>query len=164
MFSLIPRRREKRVERALAPRPAAAPGLMGEFAPLFKRFFVPWPAPFAPLGEEPEPWDLKMADKGPEVVVRAEMAGFEASEIEVLFTGELLTIRAEHKRPPEGEGKGGDRAPAGAGGAAAYRHGPEEGRGLLPRRGPGGAFAQDAGDRGAAHRSQDVRLVRSPAP
>ena len=46
-----------------------------------------------------------MEDKESEVIVRAEMPGFEAAEIEVSLTGGLLTIRAEHKRPPEGEKK-----------------------------------------------------------
>jgi len=78
---------------------------MAEFAPVLERFFGRWPAPFAPLWEEPEAWGLELEDKGAEVVVRAEMPGFEATEIEVLLTGERLTIRAEHKRPPEDEKK-----------------------------------------------------------
>ena len=102
MFGLIPRRNEKR---AMAPRPPGLRRLMAEFAPVFERFFGRWPAPFKPLWEEPEAWGLELEDKESEVVVRAEMPGFEAAEIEVLLTGELLTIRAEHKRPPEGEKK-----------------------------------------------------------
>ena len=102
MFGLLPRRNEKR---AVAPRPPGMLGLMTEFAPVFERFFGRWPAPFKPLWEEPEAWGLELEDKEPEVVVRAELPGFEAAEIEVLLTGEMLTIRAEHKRPPEGEKK-----------------------------------------------------------
>lgn len=97
MFGLIPRRKEKRPEKAL--------GLMEEFAPVFERFFGRWAAPFAPLWEEPEFWALELEDKGAEFIVRAEVPGFEPAEIEVLLAGELLTVRAEHKRPPEGEEK-----------------------------------------------------------
>jgi HSP20 family protein len=104
MFGLIPRK-NKRAEKALTLWPTAPLRLMAEFAPAFERFFGRWPAPFAPLWEEPAAYGLELEDKGPEMIVRAELPGFEGAEIEVLVTGELLTIRAEHKRPPEGEKK-----------------------------------------------------------
>jgi HSP20 family protein len=105
MFGMIPRRYVQRAVTAVALRPPASLGMMAEFAPVLERFFGRWLAPFEPLWEEPEAWGLEVEDKGPEVVVRAEMPGFEAAEIEVLRTGELLTMRAEHKRTPEGEKK-----------------------------------------------------------
>jgi HSP20 family protein len=103
MFGLIPRK--KRAEKALTLRPSASLRLMEEFAPVLKRFFGGWPGLFAPMWEEPEVWGLELEDKGPEMVIRAEVPGFEAAEIEVLVTGEMLTIRAVHKGPPEGEKK-----------------------------------------------------------
>jgi HSP20 family protein len=57
-----------------------------------------------------EPWGLEMEEKGQEVVIRAEVPGFEASELDVQLTGNLLTIRAEHKEVPGKEGKPVERA------------------------------------------------------
>jgi HSP20 family protein len=44
-----------------------------------------------------EPWGFTVEEKEREVVVRMEVPGFAASELEILLTGEVLTIRAEHK-------------------------------------------------------------------
>jgi HSP20 family molecular chaperone IbpA len=52
-----------------------------------------------------EPWGLEVEDRGQEVVVRAALPGFEASEFDVRFAGNLLTVRAG---PTE---KAGERAP-----------------------------------------------------
>lgn len=68
-----------------------------EFAPLFERAFPAWPVPF----ETPN-WGFEMEEMESEYVVRAEVPGFEASELEILLTGNVLTIRAEHKAA-EGE-------------------------------------------------------------
>jgi HSP20 family protein len=64
-----------------------------EFASLFEPFF--------PV-KELEPWGFEMEEKEGEVVVRTEVPGFEPKEIEVILTGNVLTIRAEHK-PVKGE-------------------------------------------------------------
>jgi HSP20 family protein len=92
MFGLTPQRRER----------AAMPleRLRQEFASLFDRAFgwaVPW--------ETMEPYGFEMEDKGPEVVVRAEMPGFEIGEIDVRLAGNVLTIVAEHKEKAEGKEK-----------------------------------------------------------
>jgi HSP20 family protein len=86
MFGLMPRRREKGLE--FLPR---------EFASLFHRALPAWPVPLEPLWEMIEPWGFTVEENVKEVVVRAEVPGFEPGEIDVLLTGEVLTIRAEHK-------------------------------------------------------------------
>jgi HSP20 family protein len=98
MFSLLPWRKERKVEGALDPRVESPLGLMRrEFASLFDRFFGDWPSPFEVLVEPPTYWGLEMEDGEKEVVIKAELPGFEPAEIEVLITGEMLKIKAEHK-------------------------------------------------------------------
>jgi HSP20 family protein len=58
--------------------------------------------PFFPV-RELEPWGFEMEEKEGEVIVRAEVPGFEPKEIEVILLGNVLTIRAEHKEPAKGE-------------------------------------------------------------
>jgi HSP20 family protein len=43
-----------------------------------------------------KPWGLEVEDKGHEVIVRAELPGFEASELDVQLAGNLLTVRVRH--------------------------------------------------------------------
>jgi HSP20 family protein len=102
MFYLMPRRREGKVGLALA-RTEKSPFeiLRREFASLFDRAFAGWPVPFEPAWELMEPAGFEMEEKEAEVIVRAEMPGFEASELDVQLTGDLLTIRAEHREEPE---------------------------------------------------------------
>jgi HSP20 family protein len=54
---------------------------------------------------ELEPWGFEMEEKENEVIVRAEVPGFEMKEIEVTVRGNELTILAEHKeeKPEKGE-------------------------------------------------------------
>src|SRR3954453_22923418 len=69
-----------------------------EFDSLFDRFFGAWPTPFA--GEDPwaRPAGLDVTTQGNEMVIRAEVPGFEASDLDVRVQGDFLTIRAEHKQ------------------------------------------------------------------
>ena len=62
-----------------------------EFASLFEPFF---PIKEFELGG---PWGFEMEEKEGEVVVKAEVPGFEPKEIEVTLLGNILTIHAEHK-------------------------------------------------------------------
>jgi HSP20 family protein len=82
-------------------RPAYTPFdlLRREFASLFDRAFPAWP-----LGPtwEPEPWGLGMEEREDEVVVRAEVPGFEPNELEVSLRDNELTVRAEHTEPAKG--------------------------------------------------------------
>jgi HSP20 family protein len=54
---------------------------------------------------ELEPWGFETEEREKEVVLRAEMPGFEPGEIEATFRGNELTVRAEHAEPAEGEAK-----------------------------------------------------------
>ena len=95
MFTLMPVRRE---------RPIVGPRLRPGYYPfdLLGREFNSLFEPFFPV-RELEPWGFEMEEKEGEVVVRAEVPGFEPKEIEVVLLGNILTIRAEHKEPVKGE-------------------------------------------------------------
>jgi HSP20 family protein len=71
--------------------------------PLFERMFNGWPVPWTE--EWTRPWGFEMEETEKEVVVRAELPGFEPAELEVYLRGELLTVTAEHK---EAKGKEGE--------------------------------------------------------
>ncbi len=107
MFSLMPWWKERKGEGGIARRAETPLGMMRrEFASLFDRFFGGFPTPFEVAWEEPPTyWGLDLVEEPNEVVVKAEMPGFEPGEIEVLVTGEMLTIKAEHKAKGEGKGK-----------------------------------------------------------
>jgi HSP20 family protein len=61
----------------------------------FDRAFSGWPVPFESAWELMEPWGLEVEDTGRELVVRAELPGYEASDFGVQLCGSLLTVRAE---------------------------------------------------------------------
>ncbi len=101
MFNLMPRRRERKTEGALARRePTPFDLLRHEFASLFDRAFPAWP--FEAMWEW-EPRGLAMEEGDDEIVIRAEVPGFEPNELEVSLRGNELTFRAEHREPAEGE-------------------------------------------------------------
>ena len=108
MFSLMPFRRGRKAERELVPREATPMDFFRrEFANLFDRAFPAWPLSMEMPLEMWEPWGLDMEEKDKEVVIRAEVPGFEASELEVQVTENILTIKAEHKEPEGKEEKTG---------------------------------------------------------
>jgi len=95
MFALKPWTRRTS---ALLPRTETPLGWMPEeFATLFNRFFTGWPVPETP--ELPYSWPLTLEEKEKEVVVRAELPGFELEELKVELRAERLMIEAEHKEP-----------------------------------------------------------------
>jgi HSP20 family protein len=97
LFGLTPRRRAKEAGRPLTRRePTPLALLRREFASLFDCTFSGWPVPFESAWELMEPWGLEVEDKGQEVVVRAELPCFKASEFGAQLTGNLLTVWAEH--------------------------------------------------------------------
>jgi HSP20 family protein len=65
------------------------------------RFFHDWPSA-EPGGGEMRMWDFDVQEKDNEVCVRAEMPGFDTSEIDVHVHDNMLTITAEHKEESEG--------------------------------------------------------------
>jgi len=104
MFGLMPRRRESRSERAMARRePTPFDLLRREFASLFERAFPAWPVLFEPPWGMTEPRELELEEREGEVVVRAEVPGFEANELDVQLLNNLLTIRAERREGAEGK-------------------------------------------------------------
>jgi HSP20 family protein len=92
MFSLL-RRQPARADRGLA-RAAMNPlvNLRDEMEGLFGRFFDGWDLPAA--WTETRDWTINETDQ--EVVMRLELPGFEAKEIELRREGDMLTVRAEH--------------------------------------------------------------------
>ena len=96
MFSLMPVRRERKRELEFAPLDL----FRREFASLFDRAFGTWPVPFETPWEWTVPYGLEMEEKDGKVMVRAELPGYEASELDVHIVGNLLTIVAEHKEEP----------------------------------------------------------------
>jgi HSP20 family protein len=89
MFGLIPRKEREGVGYAM-------PALRNEFKTLYDRFFGGWPMMFEPM--EPEKfWGLEMKELEKEVVVRAEIPGFEAAELQIELLNNRLMIKAEKK-------------------------------------------------------------------
>lgn len=99
MFGLIPRRTEKRIE-GLWPYEPPMELLRREFAPIFERMFGRWPV-FAETTGMP-PYGPALEDTADAVIIREAVPGFEAREIEVKISGNLLTFHAE-KKAKEGE-------------------------------------------------------------
>jgi HSP20 family protein len=100
MFGLIPWRSGKNSGALAEP----FTRFRDEFDALFDRFFgrgfltEPW--------TKERFWDFNVEDKESEIVVRAEAPGFEAADFDVQVSGNVLTLRAEHKtetKEEEGE-------------------------------------------------------------
>lgn len=70
-----------------------------EFATLFNRFLPTWP--IEETFERPYSRGLTMEENEKEVVIRAELPGFEPAEVRVEVLGERLTVEAEHREPAE---------------------------------------------------------------
>jgi HSP20 family protein len=94
MFGLIPGRKERKVERPWLYEPPMEM-LRREFAPLFERMFGRWPA-FVETEGVP-PYGPEFEDTTEAVIVREVVPGFEAKEIEVKISGNVLTVHAERK-------------------------------------------------------------------
>ncbi len=93
MFGIVSRGKEKRVE-GFWPYEPPMEAIRREFAPLFERMFGRWPI-FTET--ETPPYGPEMEDLGEAFVVREAVPGFDAKEIEVKVSGNLLTVRAERK-------------------------------------------------------------------
>jgi len=104
MRAIAPRRNR---ELALPRMEAPFEWMMEEFPAVFNRFFGGWP-----LMErvEEHPWRLGMEEREKEIVIRAELPGFEPAEVRVEMLGERLTIEAEHREPAPTEGATEERA------------------------------------------------------
>jgi len=71
--------------------------MMEEFPALFDRLLGSWP-----MVEMPERLPrMSMEENEREIIVRAELPGFEPAEVRVELLGERLTVEAEHREPAE---------------------------------------------------------------
>lgn len=73
------------------------PTLRDEFAAVFDRMLNRWPELVEPPAELGRFWNLEMTDNEKEVMVRAEVPGFEAPDLVVELLNNRLLIRAEKK-------------------------------------------------------------------
>lgn len=80
------------------------PTMRNEFKTLFDRFFNGWPMLVEPNLELEHYWNLEVLEAEKEVIVRAEVPGFEAAELMVELLNNRLIIKAEEK--PEAKEKG----------------------------------------------------------
>src|SRR5438093_1003609 len=74
-----------------------------EFDALFDRLLGGWPAPFEHDFGPRRFWDFDVAEGDKEVVVRAELPGFEEKDVDVQLHDNLLTVKAEKQAQAEGE-------------------------------------------------------------
>jgi HSP20 family protein len=100
MFGLKPRNREKMETSPRVGHPIQL--FRDEFDDLFDRFMERWPLVDAWEHTTPA-WGLDLEETDKEVVVRAEMPGFDAADFDLRVAGDLLTIQAEHKEKEKGK-------------------------------------------------------------
>jgi HSP20 family protein len=105
MFGLLPHWTERREGGLTRTEYTPFDLLHREFASLFDRAFGGWPVPFETGWDYVPAYGIEMEEKDGAVVVCAEVPGFEASELDIQVTGDVLTIVAVHKEePPKEEG------------------------------------------------------------
>jgi len=94
MFGIIPRKEKENVGFPM-------PRLRNEFETLYNRFFGGLPMLFEPLTEREHFWNLEVNETEKEMVVRAEIPGFEPADLNVELWKNRLTIKAEKKHVEE---------------------------------------------------------------
>ena len=77
--------------------------LQRDFDTLFSRLWGGWLAPSPRDVESLRVWDFDVNENDKEMVVRAEMPGFEENEIEVQLNNDMLTIKAEKEQKGDGQ-------------------------------------------------------------
>jgi HSP20 family protein len=75
---------------------------MGTLGQLFEQMLGHWPMPVQDLAYA-RLWDFDVSDEENQVIVRAELPGFEAHQINVQIHENTLTIEAEQYRQTDGE-------------------------------------------------------------
>jgi len=98
MFGVIPYREKERFG-------VPALGLRDEFKALYDRLFGGFPMMYEPLVESPPVWGLEITDLEKEVVVWAEVPGFEVGDLNVELKNNRLHLKAEKKIEKKGNGK-----------------------------------------------------------
>jgi len=74
-----------------------------EMDSLIEHFFTGSVTPAGQEGNNQRFWGLTLNHEGNEVIVRAEVPGFEDKDLDVQLNDDVLTIRAEKKQEGEGE-------------------------------------------------------------
>jgi HSP20 family protein len=97
MFGLIPRKEKEKVGYPLTR-------LQNEFKALYDRLFGAWPMLFEPPMEPETFWGFELENAEKELVVRAELPGFELEELNLELRKNLLIIKAEKKPVEEKKG------------------------------------------------------------
>ncbi len=102
MFNLIPNKKKQDVATSREDEHPLAQ-FRREMDELFNRF---WGAGGLVPGEESQRvrWMSDLEDKENEYVLHAELPGFEPEEIDLKLSGNVLTVRAEHKDEQKQEG------------------------------------------------------------
>jgi HSP20 family protein len=107
MFDLMPWKKATAKNRELAPyQSSPVAQLRDEFDSLFDRFLARWAEPFEEASRG-RFWAADVEDNDQEVVVKAEVPGFEPGELDVQVSGNVLTVKAEKKeerKSKEGNG------------------------------------------------------------
>lgn len=96
MFGLTPWTKEKRPTGMLPVERSPLALMRRSMDELFDQFFGRWPLTLEDRFDMPV-WGCTMEETEKEVLVRAEAPGFEATDLEVRLTGDLLMIEAVHK-------------------------------------------------------------------
>jgi HSP20 family protein len=73
------------------------------FDTLLDRLFSNWFSPFGGEMESLRMWDFGMTENDRELVVRAEVPGFEPNELDIQLNNDTLTIHAEKEKKSEGQ-------------------------------------------------------------
>lgn len=101
MFGLVPSSRGKQQGDLVGRGPERFPR---DFADFFGQLMNRWMTPWQDEGDLGRLWDLDLDDRENEIVVRAELPGFEPNEIDVQLNDHLLTLQAEHTQENQPEG------------------------------------------------------------
>jgi HSP20 family protein len=98
-MALLPARRQKRADALTRP----FEQLHNELDTLFQRFFGGWMSPSEEDFGTMHVWDFDVTEGDKEIVVRAELPGFNEKELDVQLNDNLLTIKAERKEESDKE-------------------------------------------------------------
>lgn len=107
MFNLMPwKKKEEKAGSLVKDNEKPLAGFRDKLNDVFDRFLPRWPVRFWPTPFEESAlgrfWGMDMEDGEQEVVVKAEVPGFKADELDVQVSGNLLTIKAEKKEESKG--------------------------------------------------------------
>lgn len=106
MFSIVPWKRNRSGGSLGHADPFQT--VSNEFQHLFDRFFGGLPA-LTEGWDIPRTWGLDLQEKDNAVLVRAELPGFDAKELDVQLTENVLTIEAKHGEECKDEGNCGHK-------------------------------------------------------